>query len=63
MQLAHLLKFKYKERDGKLNGLTYFNDSSIDVVTDDSVFSDPMKVCICMDDDTIICPQKYIQYS
>ncbi len=48
---------KYKGRDR--SGLTYLNDSSINVVANDSIFSDPMKVCICMDNDTIICPQRY----
>lgn len=39
------------------NGLTYFNDSSI--FTTPSIFSDPVKVCICIDDNNINCPQWY----
>ena len=48
---------KYKERDR--TGLTYLKDISINDFANDSIFSDPMKVCICTDDDTLICPPGY----
>ena len=41
-------------REGNANGLTYFN--GISVFTNISLFS---KVCICADNDSIVCTQRY----